>query len=113
MFLLASVFYMGCGGSQLTPEEEAKYEKLQAERSELASDRKAMTADVDRAFKRSGTLEGQGASRVDDVLACGQRSLQNQSFGPLPFRKKKDKSAHIIQSGSARSGCQAYTLKVR
>ena len=110
-FLLC-ILMIGCGGSQLTPDEEARYHELQTERSKIAQKRQKMVRDVERAFKKSGDLERSKSKRAKRVLSCGYPSLQGQSLGPLPFKKRKGKSARFKKQGS-KSGCTTYSMKVR
>ena len=104
---------VACAGSQLTPDEEKRYQSLQEERNQIANERAKLARQVQQDFAESARLEKQKKAMAKQALACGQ-SLGNQAFGPLPFKKKKGKKA-VIGSGkrAKRSGCSEHTFKVK
>ncbi len=111
--ILSLFFTVACGGSQLTPDEEKRYQSLQEERNKIASERAQLARQVQQDFAESGRLEKQKKSLAKQALNCGY-SLNKQAFGPLPFKKKKGKNAILGSSQNAkRSGCSEHTLKVK
>jgi hypothetical protein len=103
----------GCAGSQLTPQEEERYNTLLTEQKEISNERAQLAQQVKRDFTESGRIEKVKKAIAKRALNCGF-SIQNQSFGPLPFKKKKGKKAKFGANGRAsRSGCTAHSLKVK
>ena len=80
------LFTVACAGSQLTPEEEKRYQSLQEELNQIANERAQLARQVQQDFAESGRLEKQKKVMAKQALSCGQ-SLGNQAFGPLPFKK--------------------------
>jgi len=112
--LISNVVQTGCAGSQLTTEEQTRYDQLLVERDQIANERSQLTQQVNADFSQSGNLEKRHkAVAKDQTLSCGYL-MSRSSFGPLPFRKKKDKKATFGKAKSApRSGCKHHSLRVK
>ena len=114
---LCLVFFVmqsfGCAGSQLTPEEEQRYNSLLEERRQISNERAQLAQQVKRDFAESGKIEKKKKALAKSALNCGY-SLNNQAFGPLPFKKKKGKNAKLGNGKkSTRSGCTEHSFKVK
>ena len=109
---LMVAFTSGCGGG-LSPEETERYNLAEAELAKLRQDQNALERRVKQDFNESGKLERSRKLKGTVSASCRQQ-LANQRFGPLPFRKRKGKSAHL-KSGSGRvpSGCTPHKINVR
>ena len=104
---------VACAGSQLTPDEEKRYQSLQEERNQIANERAQLARQVQQDFAESARLEKQKKAIAKQALNCGF-SLNKKAFGPLPFKKKKGKKA-VLGSGkkAKRSGCSEHSFKVK
>ena len=104
---------VACAGSQLTPDEEKRYQSLQEERNQIANERAQLARQVQQDFAESGRLEKQKKVIAKQALNCGY-SLNKKAFGPLPFKKKKGKKAVFGNGKKAkRSGCSEHSFKVK
>lgn len=112
--LMLTMGQTGCAGSQLTPEEQTRYDQLIGERDQIASERAELARQVNADFSKSGRLEEKHKAMAKDLtLSCGY-AVSKSSFGPLPFKKKKGKQATFGSAKSAsRSGCKRHSLRVK
>lgn len=106
--------FIGCAGSQLSTEEQNRYDELSAERDSISQERAQLAKRVQADFEKSGQLESKTKALVKSAsLSCGFK-LNGQSFGPLPFKKKRGKQLSFGQDQKAtRSGCAKHTLKIK
>ena len=109
--LTFSTTLSGCGGSNLTAQEQERYEQLNQELAEVQRERNELSQNVQRAFKRSGELERSKKLTGSKTVSCQYR-VGGQALGPLPFKKKKGKSLKLGRGKPSRS-CNTHTLKVR
>ena len=113
-FLTIILGFAGCAGSQLSPEEQSRYDQLNAERDRISYERAQLARQVQADFAKSGRLEAKHKTIVKNAaLSCGFK-VSKQAFGPLPFKKKRGKSLRFGASKSAaRSGCKRHSLKIK
>ena len=104
----------GCASSQLSPEEQSRYDQLIAERDQISSERAQLAQQVQSDFTKSGRLETKHKALVKNAaLSCGF-TMSDQSFGPLPFKKKRGKTLKFgAAKSSARTGCKKHSLKIK
>lgn len=110
--LWLAVGLIGCGGSELRPDQQRQYDKLRAEKSSIAQKKGAAQRRADKAFNNLGAAEKRKRMAYKDVVVCG-KSADNQIFGSFPWGKKK--KAKLVKKGTTKiSGktCKTYRLKV-
>lgn len=103
---------VGCGGSQLKPNQQREYDALTAEQAQIKKKQGQAKARADRAFRDLGAAEKKHRQVFKHAVLCGA-SAKGQSFGPFPWGGKR--RARLDDAGSATvSGqrCAVYRLKV-
>ncbi len=101
-----------CGGTELRPEQQKEYEKLQAERQDINRRIGSATRRSEKAFRDLGAAEKKNKRAFRDLVMCGA-DAEGQTFGPFPWGKKR--RAKLSASGTARiSGlrCDRFKFKV-
>ena len=77
----------GCGGTQLTPEQEQEYTSLEGQLGELSGQLKEIKSKSKARYERLGRLEKAAGVITAQSIICGAQ-LSGQSLGPFPFRYK-------------------------
>ena len=78
---------MGCGGTQLKPEQEKEYAELGQKIHELKGELRAIQSESQARFTRLTKLEKKAGIASSKTVICGAR-LSGQHLGPIPFRYK-------------------------
>ena len=102
----------GCGGG-LNAQETERYNRAEAQLTKLKRERNALEGQVKRDFNESAKLE-RARQLTGRVSASCRPQLTGQRLGPLPFKNRKGRSAHLKPgNGRAPSGCTPNKLSVR
>ena len=111
--VIAAITLAACGGQGVTAEQEQRYNELETQLSQLSDQRGQLERKVKDDFRKSAQLEKKKRLQGKKSIGCGYQ-LKGQAFGPLPFKKRKGRSARLKSIGSSPlSGCASYTLRVQ
>ena len=111
---LFALLVSGCGGSQLTPEQEVEYQSLQAEEEDLIAKLSAAHSERRVAYREMVRLSSQKKLGGMSAITCDV-DLNQQSIGPLPFVFKRGYRVILVERGERALGarrCMAYKAKV-
>ena len=103
----------GCG-EPLTPAQQAEYDRLSAQRRQVASQMAKANQRRDRAFSDATRLERSKGAKTSRALVCGKGRNSKQRFGRVTVRKRSYTPV-LSRTGSRRvagAGCTEYRLKV-
>jgi len=102
----------GCGGSELKPDQQKEYDRLQDEKRSIDSRIGKEQARSEKAFRDLGAAEKRKRRAYKHMVMCGARA-DGQAFGPFPWGQKRtaklDPSGTIKVSGTA---CRVYKFEV-